>query len=264
MGKTLSIGITGGNGVLGKILQTQLRNKAFYINCYNGDINSPDDLHTWVQSLMPDYMFHLAAIVPTIEVNKNPLSAYKTNVGGTISLLEQLVKLNKPVWLFVASSSHVYKSSDRPIRETDALDPITIYGKTKLLAEQVCMDCMEKYNLKICIGRIFSYYHQTQKEPFLYPTILKRLKEHKPGSPFYLQGADSIRDFLTGEDVADIMIKLLLSQAAGIYNIASGTGIRIRDFVQKLYPEPLNIVPCGIPNFLVANVDKIRREIYKI
>jgi nucleoside-diphosphate-sugar epimerase len=61
-----------------------------------------------------DGIFHFAAMVPTIEVDKDPLKAMRVNALGTLNLLEicrlRFSKENCP-WIFVASTSHVYASS---------------------------------------------------------------------------------------------------------------------------------------------------------
>lgn len=257
------IGITGASGVIGTILQDKLKNLGYNFSCFLGDITKKEDIKTWVSNLQADYIFHLAAVVPTSEVKESPLYAYEVNVGGTIKLLSELSHLNKKTWLFYASSAHVYKSSDKPITENDVIEPVSLYGKTKYFGEDVCNEVSkaESYNLDVCVGRIFSFYHETQKPPFLYPTITERLKKEDLSHPFVLYGAESIRDFLNAENVADIMIKLMKKRCCGIFNIASGEGTKVKDFVQSLTDTKLNIRTAGESDFLVANIDKLKEAI---
>jgi nucleoside-diphosphate-sugar epimerase len=118
-----------------------------------------------------------------------------------------------------------------------------------------------KYNIDVCIGRIFSFYHSSQSGSFFYPSIHSRLELEDLSRPFELYGADSIRDFLDAEQVVDIIIRLFNKQTTGIYNIASGCGIKIRDFVQALTNVKLDIVPKGIDDFLVADISKLKMEL---
>jgi len=77
--------------------------------------------------------------------------------------------------------------------------------------------------------------------------------------PFKLYGAESIRDFLNAEDVIDIIIKLMEKKAKGIYNIGSGKGIKIRDFVQSLTSNKLDIKEMGDSDYLVADISKLNK-----
>jgi hypothetical protein len=88
--------------------------------------------------------------------------------------------------------------------------------------------------INVCIGRIFSYFHVTQKPPFFYPSILDRLKNENLEMPFYLKGANSVRDFSSGDEVCDKILKLVDIEYSGTINIASGIGISISDFVRNI------------------------------
>ena len=257
------IGITGSSGVLGTILCEKLKNSGVDFSCFDGDLRSKSDIAKWLCNSNLNKIIHLGAIVPTKEVCENPLDAFDVNVSGTINLLSELKKIPGEKWFFYASTSHVYKSSNIPISEDGALEPVSLYGKTKLMAEIAAFEAgkVEKYNFKVCIGRIFSFYHKTQKPPFLYPTILKRLKEEDLSRDFFLYGANSVRDFLNAQDVVDIIIKLMEKQSTGIFNIASGKGIKIEDFVRNLSDCPLKITTNEAKDFLVANIDKLKNEL---
>ena len=259
------IGITGANGVLGKILCQKLDVMGIKYSCFEGDIRSKQDISEWINNNDFDSCIHLAAIVATKQVQEDLLSAYDVNTSGTINLLIELNKKwqGKDNWFFYASTSHVYESSTQPINENYCLKPISLYGKTKLLAEEVIktMQEIKSNQINYCIGRIFSFYHSSQKPPFLYPNIIKRLNEEDLEKEFFLYGADSVRDFLNAEEVVDIIIKLYKKKSTGIFNIASGKPIKIRDFVQNLSNKKLKIVTTEQKDYLVADISKLKQEL---
>ncbi len=259
--KGKKLGITGSTGVLGRILCSECEKTGISYCCFKGDITDKNDVTSWVKSSECEYIIHLAALVPTDKVKDDPMQAYAINVGGTINLLQALNEYNsKCEWFFYASSSHVYKSSDKIINEGDPTEPISLYGKTKLMGENICTQFSdtEVCRINICSGRIFSYYHDTQKPPFLYPNILNRLATEDLSKPFFLYGADCLRDFLSAEEVVGYILKLMNNNQTGIINIASGTGIKIRDFVQRLSGQKLCIVTNDdTPNTLVADITKL-------
>jgi nucleoside-diphosphate-sugar epimerase len=247
------IGITGAAGVLGKLFAEKLEQNNLEYNCFNGDICSKEDILRWLTGNTFDAVIHFAAIVSTAEVKNNPKKAYSTNVIGTKNLIDVINSSNQSPWLFYASTSHVYASKNSPISEDDTISPVSEYGKTKFEAEKI----VSKYYNNFCIGRIFSFYHDSQKKPFLYPNIKKRLKNENLSKPFELYGAQSVRDFLNAEDVANIIIELMDKKTEGIYNIASGKGIEIKDFVQNLTNKKLDIKESGTSDYLVADISKL-------
>lgn len=250
------IGITGSTGILGSIVVNKLKVKQCEFSCFNGDIANMDDVRDWVNSSNFNIIIHLAAIVPTIHVRDNLLRAFEVNAIGVRNLADALSIKNKKIWMFYASTSHVYKSKSEPISEKDQIEPISEYGLTKYAGEVLA----KKIYKNICIGRIFSMYHETQKEPFLYPVIKKRLKSENLEKDFYLYGAESYRDFLNAEDVADIIIKLMDIEAIGTYNIGSGKGVMIKDFVKKLnHNDNLKVKHLGEKDYLVADISKLNK-----
>lgn len=249
------IGITGATGVLGKLFVKKLEQNNLKYNCFNGDICSKEDISGWFTRNTFDAIIHLAAIVSTMEVKNNPKKAYSVNVIGTKNLIDVINFSNQSPWLFCASTSHVYGSKNSPISEDDTTSPVSEYGKTKYEAEKM----VSKYYNNFCIGRIFSFYHDSQKKPFLYPNIKERLKNEDLSKLFKLYGAQSVRDFLNAENVADIIINLMNKRASGIYNIASGKGVKIKDFVQNLTDKKLDIKELGGSDYLVANISKLEK-----
>jgi len=249
------VGITGASGILGKLFVAKLKGSGLECSCFEGDILEKKNIKDWLKENNLDAMIHFAAIVSIKEVKKNPEKAYLVNVEGTKNLINEIKLSGQNPWLFYASTSHVYKSKDSPISEDDEAEPISIYGKTKYEAEKFVTQNYEN----ACIGRIFSMYHDSQQRPFLYPNILYRLKHEDLTKPFKLYGANSVRDFLSAEKVSEIIFQLMNRKATGIYNIASGNGIKIRDFIQNLSDEKLEIKEMSGQDYLVADINKLNK-----
>ena len=234
-------GVTGATGVLGKILCSKLLEKNIQYSEYKGDIRDEKELFNWIKKSNITYIVHLASKVAVSDVNENIAEAYDVNISGTINLIKCISKYDKPVGFFYASTSHVYKSSLNKINEENEIKPINSYGLTKRISEEILLDFQDKCsNFSLCIGRIFSFYHESQKPPFLYPNLQNRFRTEDLTKPFKLFGAQSTRDFLKAEEVCDIIIKLMVKKYKGIVNIASGKPIKIIDFVASIAPVALN------------------------
>ncbi|MCX6917983.1 MAG: GDP-mannose 4,6-dehydratase [Verrucomicrobia bacterium] len=257
----MRIGITGGRGTLGKILQEQLSADEMAFDCFAGDICRPEDLRAWLQAGTFDAVVHFAALVPTQSVQANPARAFQVNVGGTANLVAELGALAKKPWLFYASSSHVYQPQAAPISESAPVVPINPYGLSKRLGEQVVEASAGAMGVPYCIGRIFSFYHPTQTGSFLYPSLQQRFATEDLAQPFRLFGADDIRDLSLADDLVAHIRSLLAKQATGLVNVGSGRGTKISDFVQSLAPLRLQIVNAseGTPTSLVADTSRLRQ-----
>jgi nucleoside-diphosphate-sugar epimerase len=253
----MKVGITGHRGVLGQLLVKAIKG----VDCFDGDVRNQRDLERWLDGKVFDALFHLAAVVPVSEVQEDPFRAYEVNVGGTLNLLSALNRSVMDPWIFYASSSHVYQSSSKPLSEEDAIEPQNLYGQTKYLGEQVCTAYQQSYGSRVCIGRIFSFYHETQKPPFLYPSLMKRFEKEDLSKPFFLRGAESERDIQNAEQVIEKALLLMNRNYSGVVNIGTGKGIKIREFVQSIAPSNLNITAYedDIASSLSANVSKFKK-----
>ena len=66
------IGITGGTGLIGKILIKVLSRKKINFSLYRKDIRKPQDIKRWLKNNKDiNIIFHLAAIVPIDKVDNN-------------------------------------------------------------------------------------------------------------------------------------------------------------------------------------------------
>jgi len=253
--------VTGANGVLGRILCERLVASGADVSRFSGDVRDLNSVLSWVQASRPSHLFHLAAKVPVDVVKEAPLAAFETNVLGTGHVLATVAKHSPECWTFVASSSHVYGSSNRPVAESANIAPANIYGETKLAADRIAQFFLERIQLRVCIGRIFSFYHATQRKPFLYPSIMERIASHDPKNDFELRGGEDVRDLSKAEDVIGAILALKDVAYTGVINIGSGRATRIRDFVSLLGNGNLRIrvIQELAPTSLVADVARLKK-----
>ena len=230
------IGITGHTGVLGKeLIEKFKKNKKFKIYKFSGDIRKKKDVQLWLKNKKFDAIFHLAAIVPTSKVEKFYSDALKVNYTGTKILVDEIVKRNSTDWFFFSSTSHVYSFSNKRIKEDSKLQPISKYGTTKLKAEKY----IEKrlFQIKFCIGRIFSFTHHTQDDLFFVPSLYKKFTSQ---NKIELININQERDFLILSDIVSAIRVLYKNKSTGIFNIASGSAtslIKIPIFFSKVFKK---------------------------
>ena len=238
-------GITGHTGVLGSEL-IKKKNTIKFIRFY-GDIANKKHVKDWLVKRNINIIFHLAAIVPTKIVKKEPKKANKVNYLGTKILIDELIKLKKIKWFFFSSTSHVYKFSQKKINEKSELKPSSLYGLTKF-----------------CIGRIFSFTHKKQTSDFVIPGIIKKAKSNK--KIVYFENTNHYRDFLSTSDICKAINILFKKKANGIYNIGSGKKILISHIIKLIFKKYKKIYRINEKNkstWLVADINKIKKFNWK-
>ncbi len=254
----LRCGITGSSGNLGK---TFLKNKKFYFIKFKGDITKKKIVDRWVRKNNFDILVHLAAIVPTREVNYNYKKALKVNFNGTKNLTDSIKKNKKNIkWFFFASTSHVYPYQKKKIKENFRTNPISKYGKTKLLAENYIKKKLK--NINFCIGRIFSIIDNKNKS-FLIPNIKKKLKSNS--EVVFFDNLNHYRDFLSTKEISKIILHLWKKNFSGTINIASGRKINIQFITKNLAAKIKKRVKFiyNKPTNHVANISKLHNIGYK-
>ncbi len=254
------IGITGGSGLLGKLLAKEFQRKKISYSLFNGDITNKKHINFWLsKNYEIEYIFHFAAYTVAEKSKENKKKAFKINVLGTKNLLNVINLKKKKRHLFFSSSSHVYSYSKKPIKESFTLKPSSYYGKTKLLAEKNIRK-NKGVNFSYCIARIFSIYHKNQKKHFLYPSMKQKLKKLK-SNKIHIKGANNLRDFTNAEKIVKIIIKIFKKKLVGVYNIGSGKGMTIKEFINKNVDKNKILFDYQKPNSLVANIKKLQKKI---
>ena len=255
-------GITGHTGVLGSEFIKKY-NTVKFIKFY-GDIANKKNVKNWLVKKNIDIIFHLAAIVPTQIVKKNPKKANKINYLGTKILIDELIKLKKIKWFFFSSTSHVYKFSQKRLDEKSRLKPSSLYGLTKLKAEKYIQKKLKKEKIPFCIGRIFSFTHKKQTADFVIPSIIKKAKSKK--KIVYFENTEHYRDFLSTGDICNAINILFKKKANGIYNIGSGKKVLISDIIKLIFKKYKKIYKISKNNkstWLIADINKIKKFKWK-
>jgi nucleoside-diphosphate-sugar epimerase len=255
------IGLTGATGSLGKII-IKNNKKNFNIVRFNGDITDRIAVLNWVLNNDLKVILHLAAVVPIKLVNKNKNKAKDTNYNGTKNIVDAAI-LNKVKWFFFSSTSHVYKSSKIKISENFKKEPISYYGKTKLLAENYLIKKFTQNKIRYCIGRIFSTANKSQKKNYLIPDLKVKIRKFKKF--IKLKNLNHFRDFISMEDISRIIFYLYEKKIHGIINLGTGKAIylkKIAMIIAKKYNKKIIFEDNKYATYLIADNRKLKK-IYK-
>ncbi len=254
---SLKFGITGYTGSLGKVLRVSKKNIKF--SFFTKDIRNKKEVFNWILKNKLDAIIHLAAIVPIKVVNNNKKKAYQVNYKGTKNIVDAALN-SKVKWLFFSSTSHVYQSSKNRLNEKSKINPISYYGKTKLLAENYIIKKYKNSNCNYCIGRIFSTTNINQKNNYLVPDLKKKIKKTK--KKILLKNLNHYRDFISMSDISKIIFFLYQKKYRGIINIGSGKAVLLKDIAKiicKKFNKEYEFKDNKKRTFLVADNKKLKK-----
>ena len=205
----------------------------------HGDINNFDFIQDLFKSHDFDSVIHLAAESHVDNSIKDPFSFAKTNIQGTLNLLESARKNwgnnAKKQRFYHISTDEVYGAlGDKgKFKETSAYDPRSPYSASKASSDHLVRAYYHTYGLPVLISNCSNNYGPSQHIEKLIPLMIKNIVNNKP-LPIYGKG-ENIRDWLYVEDHVDAIDLILHSGEMGsTYNIGGNNEYKNSDIVYKL------------------------------
>lgn len=253
----MKILITGANGFVGRYLvKTLLKHKhdicaiglnasdfleQLGITVYKIDISDSEKLIECMKKEQPDAVVHLAAISNVYKSWDNPVLTAKTNIQGTINVLEALHNVNpKAKFLNVGSSDEYGLAAKRsiPLTEDVLCQPQNPYSISKYCAEQLVLQLGKYYKMHVIHVRPFNHFGPGQSKGFVISDFANQIVNIEKGmqSPIIKVGdLSAYRDFTFVTDVVEAYARLLENDAPdGVYNVCSGKAIKIEEILTML------------------------------
>ena len=183
-----------------------------------------------------DYVFHLAAMISVPESMQKPIECNEINTTGTLVVLEEAAKAGVKK-LCLSSSAAIY--GDNPVTpklETMIPEPKSPYAITKLDGEYYCRLFTTEGRLKTASLRYFNVFGPRQDPKSQYaaavPIFFEKARRNEPITIF--GDGEQTRDFISVKDIVAANAFLATSDYTGVYNVAYGQRISIRELAQKI------------------------------
>jgi GDP-4-dehydro-6-deoxy-D-mannose reductase len=224
--------VTGPDGFVGGHLRTELGGEFVP---FEGDVLDSVALARAVRDTRPTAVVHLAALSSVGESWGGVSEVWRTNVLGTVNVIEA-VRVEAPAArVLLVSSGDVYGRAPRiPTPEEAPVAPVSPYGASKAAAELVCQQAPE---LEVVVARSFPHVGPGQDERFAvgsWAAQLARLR-NEGGGVLRAGNLEVERDLTDVRDVCRAYRLLLDSSVpGGTYNVASGRGARLQRVVELL------------------------------
>ncbi len=191
-----------------------------------------------VAQLLDEYgvgaIIHLAAKAGVRSSLRQPLAYVRTNVEGTVTLLEAARQAGVRRFIF-ASSSSVYGDCEEESFTEDypVSQPISPYAVSKVAGENFCYVYHMVYNLPVLCLRLFTVYGPRQRPDLAISKFVRLMRNDEP-IPKYGDGT-SVRDYtFIGDIVRGILAALDCNLGWGIINLGGGSPITLNDLIDTL------------------------------
>ncbi len=287
--------VTGGAGYIGSVVSRHLLEAGHRViiiddlragqssatpqgaTLHAGSIND----RKFLDGLLPgaDGVLHFAGSIEVETSMRCPLSHFRNNVEGTITLLEAMAAHNVERLIFSSTAAIYGQPVESPVAEDHPLNPANPYGESKLMVERVLRWLAQQGNLRFATLRYFNAAGgplPDRKAVNLIPIVLEVAAGRRPyveifGTDYPTRDGTAVRDYVHVEDLASghlLALEALESNRSLSYNLGTGTGFTVREVIEtarQVTDAPIPVVEsprrAGDPAEVVATAQKIRDEL---
>jgi dTDP-4-dehydrorhamnose reductase len=234
--------VTGGNGLLGtKVIEQSLARSDIEIvstsrdTCQNGylgsfpfsemDITDGDAVSRVLREHRPNVVIHTAAMTNVDGCETHRDEAWSINVNGTEYVARTCAEIGAR--LVHLSTEYVYDGKAGPYRETDPVNPLGWYAKTKWESEERVRAGLDN----AVIGRTTIIVGQAKHvRPNFVLWLVNQLRSGQPAKIV----VDQIGSPTLAENLAEMVLVLALSDVHGVYHTAGDTVIGRYDYARLI------------------------------
>ena len=295
--------VVGGAGYIGSHMAKYLSKKGYmpvvldnlvlghrravkYGPFFEGSMNDSSLLEKIFSEYPISAVMHFAAFCYVGESVEEPARYYQNNVANTLTLLEVMVEKKIGNFIFSSSCASYGEPVEIPMTEDHPQKPISPYGRTKLMVEQILDDFKEAYRLESVCLRYFNAAgadpggelgEDHNPETHLIPLILKTALGQRPrvdifGDDYPTPDGTCIRDYIHIEDLAQAHLlaleRLLAGLPGGQYNLGNAEGYSVKQVIEiarrvtgKEIPTRVVERRSGDPAVLISSSQKAIKDL---
>jgi len=249
-----------------------------------GDLNRPQDVGGIFNAYPIEAVLHFAAKIVVPESVNDPIVYYRNNTAGTLNLLFAMQE--KGVRRIVFSSTAAVYGSPKcvPVKEDDPTDPLSPYGASKRMVEQVLSDAAKAGLIDYIVLRYFNVagwdtarLWPSKGRPVPTHLISNAMRALRGDGELTVCGSDydtpdgtGVRDFIHVVDLCRAHLSALSSFDRGvkneIFNLGNENGFSVMDVIKtaekvtgKVVPHVIGPRRLGDVSTVVASAEKARK-----
>jgi UDP-glucose 4-epimerase len=249
-----------------------------------GDVGDMEFVSQLIREHRIDAILHFAAKIIVPESVADPLSYYLSNTVKTRALLEAAVRGNVRHFVFSSTAAVYGNPSFTPVSEEAVLAPLSPYGMSKLMSEQMLRDASAAYGLNHVILRYFNvagadpagrHGQSTPNATHLIKVALETALGRRPrmsiyGDDYPTSDGTCVRDYIHVSDLANAHLAALDYLRNGgescTLNCGYGQGYSVKEVVDTVKSVAgvdfdVHLAPrrVGDPASIVADSDRLKR-----
>lgn len=223
--------VTGAQGFVGGHLLPELGARGLPLDV---DVTDAMALARAVQASAPQGVIHLAGESSVADSWGGVAEVWRVNVLGTVNVLEAVRAESPHARVLAVSTGQVYGLADQiPTSEEGRIAPRSPYAASKAAAELACVQAP----IDVVVTRSFQHEGPGRDERFAIGSWTRQIArlEEAGGGTIQVGDLSSRRDITDVRDVVRAYLLLLdPSVPAGIYNVASGRAVTMKEVLDKL------------------------------
>ena len=248
-----------------------------------GDLKDLEQLRLVFKNYKIDTVMHFAAFAYIDDSVENPYKYYFNNVSNTLNLLKVMIEFNCKYFIFSSTCAIYGEPQYLPIDEKHPQIPITPYGKSKLMIENILQDFSKAYGINYVSLRYFNaagadidleigenHNPETHLIPLILDAAIGRKSEVKVfGTDYNTSDGSAIRDYIHVMDLANAHILALKYLKNGgksnAFNLGNGNGYSVFEVInmaKKVTKKDFKIIlsnrRTGDPTKLISNATKAK------
>lgn len=230
-------------------------------------------------------VMHFAALLSVADSVREPFPYYRTNVAGTMTVLEAMAAQGVTRFVFSSTCATFGEPQTPTLDETHPQKPINAYGQSKLTVEQGLPHIERAHGIRAIALRYFNAAgadpdgvvgEDHHPEEHIIPRAIRTVLAGEPlsifGTDYPTEDGTCVRDYVHVSDLATAHVAALQRLEAGgassNYNLGSGTGMSVRQVIDAVgraagAQVPFQVGPRrpGDPARLVASSARARQEL---
>lgn len=242
-----------GNEVLGTYFKHAAPNLKFL------DVRDTESVKDLVKTFSPELIVHCAAMGRPDECERDPELANDVNVTGTKNIVEAARDINAAVAFL--SSIYVFDGEKgSPYNESDKPSPLSVYGKTKVQAEESVLTLT--HNIVLRTDMVYGYNGEGKRNGLV--GVITNSQE-----PLFLDDSSLRQPTFLG-DIPQALTKIIDDEAYGTYHLGGKERLTQLDLARKIESHvresssihartaESNLVTAPRPKDLVIDTSKAR------
>ena len=250
-----------------------------------GDILDRAGLESVLEAPRPDAVLHFAALINVGESVTDPAKYYRTNLVGTLTLLDAIRAHGIRKLVFSSTCATYGDPVTLPLAEDHPQAPINPYGHSKLMIEQLLKDYAAAYGLGSVSLRYFNAAgadpdgelgEEHDPETHLIPLVLQAAAGSRShitvfGRDHPTADGTCVRDYIHVSDLAAAHVLALTAiegPGARAFNLGTGQGYSVQEIIDAarlVTNRPIGVEHgprrAGDPPTLIADARAARREL---